>query len=92
MEIHFLRLIHPEIILKEFNPTTCEETEKQSLKKEVRRLVTQVKTDKIKAQFHCRHLQKKVDYEFYNTGGITAELHGRTAKTADIGIANRHIP
>ena len=25
---------------------------------------------------------KTVDYEFYNTGGITAELHGRTAETA----------
>ena len=35
---------------------------------------------------------KAVDYEFYNTGGITAELHGRTAKTANIGIAIRHIP
>ena len=32
------------------------------------------------------------DYEFYNAGGITAELHGRTAKTANIGIAIRQIP
>ena len=32
---------------------------------------------------------KAVDYEFYNTGGITAELHGRTAKTSNIGIAIR---
>ena len=29
MEINFLHLIHPEIILKEFNQTTCKETEKQ---------------------------------------------------------------
>ena len=29
MEVNFLRLIHPEIILKEFNLTTCKETEKQ---------------------------------------------------------------
>ena len=35
---------------------------------------------------------KAVDYEFYNAGGITAELHGRTAKTANIGIAIRKIP
>ena len=35
---------------------------------------------------------KAVDYEFYNTGGITAELHGRIAKTANIGIAIRQIP
>ena len=58
LEINFLRLIHPEIILKEFNLTMCKETEKQSLKREGRRLVTQVKSDKIKAQFQCRHLQQ----------------------------------
>ena len=58
LEINFLRLIHPEIILKEFNLTTCKETEKQSLKPEGRRLFTQVKTDKITAQFQRRHLQQ----------------------------------
>ena len=30
--IKFLRLIHPEIILKDLNLTTCEENEKQYLK------------------------------------------------------------
>ena len=36
---------------------------------------------------------KAVDYEFHIIGGITAELHGRTAKkTANIGIAIRQIP
>ena len=30
------------------------------------------------------------DLEFYNAGGITAELHGRT-KTTDIGSAVRQI-
>ena len=35
---------------------------------------------------------KAVEYEFYNTAGITAELLGRTAKTANIGIAIRQIP
>ena len=35
---------------------------------------------------------KAVDYKFYNTGGITAELHGRTAETANIGSAIRQIP
>ena len=29
---------------------------------------------------------------FYNTRGVPAELHGRTAKTANIGIAIRQIP
>ena len=57
-EINVLRLIHPQIILKEFNLTECKETEKQHLKQEGRRLVTQVKTDKIKTQFQCRHLQR----------------------------------
>ena len=39
-EISFLRLIDPEIILKEFNLTTCKETEKQAPKPEARRLFT----------------------------------------------------
>ena len=34
LEINFLRFIHPEIILKGFNLTTCKETGKQSLKPE----------------------------------------------------------
>ena len=44
-EINFLRLIQPEIILVEFNLTTCKATEKQSLKREGRRLFTQVRTE-----------------------------------------------
>ena len=55
LEINFQRLIHPQFILKESNLTTCKETEEQPLKQKGRRLVTQVKTDKIKAQFQCRH-------------------------------------
>ena len=35
---------------------------------------------------------KAVDYEFYNAGGITTELHGQKAKTANIGAAIRLIP
>ena len=57
--MNFLRVIHPEIILKEFNLTTYKESEKQSLKPERRRLLTQVKTDKIKAQFQHRHLRRR---------------------------------
>ena len=34
LEIDFLRLILPEIILEEFNQTTCKETVKQPLKPE----------------------------------------------------------
>ena len=40
LEINFLRLIHPEIILKEFNLTMCKETGKQSPQPERRRLQT----------------------------------------------------
>ena len=58
LEINFLRLIHPEITFKEFNLTTCKETDKQPLKQERRRQLTQVKTDKIKAQFQRRHLRQ----------------------------------
>ena len=58
LEINFLRLIHPEIILKKINLTTCKETMKNHLKQEGQRLVTQVKTDKIKAQLQCRHLKQ----------------------------------
>ena len=43
-EIIFLRLNHPQIILKEFKPTMCKETLKQALMPEGRRLFTQVKT------------------------------------------------
>ena len=45
LDINFLRLIHPEIILKEFNLTTCKVTGKQALEPQGRRLFTQVKTD-----------------------------------------------
>ena len=34
LESNFLRLVHPEIILKEFNLTTCKETGKQLQKQE----------------------------------------------------------
>ena len=37
METNFPRLIHPEIVLKEFNLSTCKETKKQSLKPKGRR-------------------------------------------------------
>ena len=85
LEINFLRLIHPKITLEEVNVTTCKETEKQSLKTEGRKLFTQVKTDQINSNGDTSDIA--VDYEFYK-----AELHGRTAKTANIGIAIRQIP
>ena len=35
---------------------------------------------------------KAVDCEFYDTGGVSAEFYGWTAKTANIGDAIRQIP
>ena len=84
-EINVLRLILPEIILKEFNLTTCEETEKQSLKPGGRRQT------KSRHNSNADISDKTVDYEFYNVGGITAEFNGWTAKTANIGAAIRQI-
>ena len=37
----------------------------------------------------CR---KAVDFEFHNTGGLSAELYGWTAKTANFGTSIRQIP
>ena len=56
--INFLRLIHPQITLKEIQSDNVQKTEEQSLEQKGRRPVTQVKTDKIKAQFQCRHLRQ----------------------------------
>ena len=92
-EINFLRLIHPEIILKEFNLTTCEETMKQPLKQEGTKTIHTSEDRQNQGTIPNADIcDKAMDYEFYNAGGITAELHGRTAKTANTGIAIRQIP
>ena len=54
--------------------------------------VPQEMTNKLQAQFHCRLCKKVVDYGFVDTGRISAELHGRTAETANFGAAIRQIP
>ena len=56
--IDFLRLIHPEIILKEFVLAHHKENEDQFLKPQGRRLFSHEMTNKIDAQFQCRHLQE----------------------------------
>ena len=75
---------------KEFNLKTCKENEKQFLEPED----CSHKWRQIKSRHNSNAdiCNNTVDYEFYNAGGITAELHGRTAKTANIGIAVRQIP
>ena len=87
-EINFLRMIHPEIILKEFNLTTCKGTEKQSPKKD------ESCSDKWRQTKSWHYSNADIcdtaaDHEFHNAGGITVELHGRTARTANVGIAIR---
>ena len=54
LEIIFTRLIHPEIILKEFNLTTCKETPEAGRMK-----TSHTSADtKIEAQLQCQHLQQ----------------------------------
>ena len=76
----------PETILKEFILAHHKENEDHFHKLQGRGLFSQEMRNKVGTQFQCRHLQKAVDYEFVKTGGISAELHCRTAKTANIGM------
>ena len=95
----FLRLIHPEIIHKEFNLTTCKETEKQSRKQEGRTLFTQVKTDKINSQFQCRHLQQdrslrvlQCPWKYHRTTwSDSRESRYRTCNSTNSLIHNRFL-
>ena len=68
------------------------ENEDQFHKQQGRGPFSQEVTTKIETQFQCRHCRKAVDYEFFNTGGFSAEFYGWTAKTANIGIAIRQVP
>ena len=62
---------HPQRIQSD----NVKETEKQFLMRKGRRLVTQVKTDKIKAQFQCRHMRQsrwlRVPQDWWNYRGNT---------------------
>ena len=58
LEINFLRLIHPEIILKEFSLAHHKENEDQFHKLQGRGLFSQEMTNKTETQFQCRHLQE----------------------------------
>ena len=56
--INFLRLIHPEIILKEFTLAQHKENKDQFHKLQGQGLFSQEMTNKIETQFQCRHLQE----------------------------------
>ena len=54
----FSRFSHPEIIIKEFNLTMSKENLEQSHKLQGEGIFSQEMTNKIEAQFQCRHLQE----------------------------------
>ena len=56
--INFLRLIHPEIIIKEFTLAHHKENEDQFNRLLGRGLFSQEMTNKVETQFQCRHLQE----------------------------------
>ena len=56
--INFLRLIHSEIILKELTLAERRENEDQFHKQQGQGPFSQEMTNKIEAQFQCRHLQE----------------------------------
>ena len=56
--INFLRLIHPDIIIKEFTIVQHQERQDQSNRPQGRGHLSQEKTNKVKTQFQCRHLQE----------------------------------
>ena len=89
--MNFLRLIHTEIILKEFFLLHHKENEDQFLKLHGRRLFSQ-EINKMEARFPCRHLQEgRRLSSTVPVGGLSAEFCGWTAKTANFGAAIRQI-
>ena len=88
---NFLRLIRPEINLKEFTLAKHKENEDQFHKLQGQILFFFSQDDKQKWRHNsnvdiCR---KAVDNEFVNTGGISANFYDWTAKIANIGAAIR---
>ena len=87
-EIDFLRLIHLEMFLKEFHLNTCAEIEKLFWRHKSEDKSDKWRQTKLWHNSNADFYVESDDYQFYNTGGITAELCGRTAETADVGITN----
>ena len=54
----FLQLIHPEIILKEFTLAHHKERKNQCHKQQGQGHLSHEMTNRIEAQFQCRHLQE----------------------------------
>ena len=91
LEINFLRLIHPEIILKEITLAHHKENKNQFHKLQGQGPFSQEMTSKMGDDSNADICREAVDYEFLHSGGFSAEFHGWTAKTANIGTAIRQI-
>ena len=59
LAINFLRLIHPEIIIKKFTLAHHKGNEDQFHKLQGRGHLSQEMTNKVKAQFQCRHCARR---------------------------------
>ena len=87
--INFLRLMHTEIILKEF--ILSHHKERRSVPQATRSVTLFARDDKQnRGTIPMPTLAARaVDYEVYNTGEIASEFYGWTA---DFGTAIRQIP
>ena len=92
LAISFLQLVHPGIILKEFTLAQHQENEDQFHKQQGRDSLHKRWQAKWGHNSDADLRKKAVDYEFGDTGGNSAEFHGWTAKTANIGAVLRQIP
>ena len=92
MVLNFLRLIHPEIIIKEFTLAHHKENEDQFHKLQGHRLFPRDDKQNRDTNSNADICRKAVDNEFFYAGGVSAEFYGRTAETANIGIAIRQNP
>ena len=92
LEIKFLRLVHPEIIIQEFTFAHNKENENQFHRPKGPGTLFATDDKQTGDTIPMPTLARRPSTEFYNAGGITAEFYGCTAKTANVGAAIRHIP
>ena len=82
LEVNFLRLIHPEIILKRIQSDDVQRNREAAPEAGRTKTIHTSQDRNNQGTIPMPTFSTKaVDYEFYTAGGITAELHGRTAKT-----------
>ena len=92
---NFLRLIHLEIFLKKILACCqiqCTESRSCSWRHKSEDKSDKWRQTKLWHNSNADFCVEADDYQFYNTCRVTAELCGRTAETADVGITIRQIP